>query len=104
MRSSIRIPHLLFALLVAAFITLYPQLDGAGLCDGDGCPKVTYGAQGAGGAVSGAPGVSLVVAALVSISGAFLVRGAGAAILPAAPHVLIGIDAPPDVPPPRPSL
>lgn len=105
MRFGPGVLHLLVALLVAAFICLYPQLDGAGLCEGDGCPKITYGAQGAGGTASGGlSGISLVVAALVSVAGAALMRAAGVALPLAPPDALVGIDVPPDVPPPRPSL
>lgn len=104
MRSSLSIRHLLFALVVVAFISLYPQLDAAGYCDGDGCPKVTYGASGSGAAasgVAGASGVSLVVAALVMVPGVPFVRAAYRTLPLPVPGVLVGVDLPPDVPPPR---
>src|SRR4028119_738465 len=43
-RSPVRTPYLLLALLVAAFITLYPQLEAAGYCGEGSCPQVSHSA------------------------------------------------------------
>lgn len=99
MRLKVRTPYLLFALLVAAFITFYPQLDAAGYCDGGGCPEVSYPASG-GAAV--ASGVSFVVAALVAVPGLLLSRAAGFTLPIPSPDVLFGIILSPETPPPRP--
>ncbi len=101
MRYRIRTPHLLFALLVAAFITFYPQLDAAGLCDGGGCPEVSYPAHASGGAAV-ASGVSFVVAAIVAVPGLLLSRAAGFMLSIPSPDVLFGIILSPETPPPRP--
>ena len=98
MRPRVRIRHLLFALLVAAFITFYPQLDAAGYCDGGGCPEVSYQASG-GAAV--ASGVSFVVAALVAVPVVPPARVARLAQPVAPPDVLFGITLSPETPPPR---
>lgn len=49
---------LVLALLVAAFVTLYPQLDAMGYCDDGGCPDVSQStsSSGASGATGGAVG------------------------------------------------
>lgn len=46
------------ALLVAAFVTLYPQLDAMGYCDGGGCPEISQsaGSSSASGTTGGATG------------------------------------------------
>ena len=104
MGSGISIRHLLFAVLAAAFITFYPQLDAAGYC-GDACPEVSYPAQGVGEASGGAggAGVSFVVAALVLSSALVSGRAAAQAALLPEPEDLVGLAFPPEVPPPRPS-
>ena len=99
MGSTVGIRHLLFALLVAVFISFYPQLDAAGYC-GDGCPEVSYQAQGAAG--SGLHGVSLVVAALVLVSAVLSARTFGLPALSPGPGAFVGMAFPPEVPPPRP--
>lgn len=98
-RPRVRIRHLLFALLTAAFVTFYPQLDAAGYCDGGGCPEVSYSASG-GAAISS--GVSLVVAALVAVPGLLFSRAAGFTLPMPPPDVLFGITLSPETPPPRP--
>lgn len=98
-RLKTRTPYLLFALLVAAFITFYPQLDAAGYCDG-GCPEVSYPAHASGGAAV-ASGVSFVVAALVAVPGLLLSRVAGPTLPIPSPDVLFGIILSPETPPPR---
>ena len=98
MGCTVGIRHLLFALLVAVFISLYPQLDAAGYC-GDGCPKVSYQAQGA----AGLQGASLVVASLVVVSAVLPARTFGLPALSPGPDFFVGVDFPPEVPPPRPS-
>ena len=99
MRSTVGIRHLLFALLVAVFVSFYPQLDAAGYCDGGGCPEVSYSAHGSGGASA----VSFVVAALVAAPGVLPARAYRSSTPSWGTDVLFGIDLPPDVPPPRPS-
>ncbi|CAA9454518.1 MAG: hypothetical protein AVDCRST_MAG02-1373 [uncultured Rubrobacteraceae bacterium] len=105
MKSKVRTSHLLFALLVAAFITFYPQLDAGGYCGDGGCPEVSYPAHAAGaatGAASVASGASFVVAALVAVPGVLLVRAAGSVLPMPPPGVLFGITLSPETPPPRP--
>ena len=100
-RSTVSPSYLLFALLVAAFITFYPQLDAAGYCGDGGCPEVSYPAHASGGAV--APGVSFVVAVLVAVSGILPARAARFVLLTPPPDALVGIILSPETPPPRPS-
>jgi hypothetical protein len=101
-RSPVRTPYLLLALLVAAFIILYPQLEAAGYCGDGSCPEVSHSAP-ASGPASGAlaaSGASFVVAVLVAIptiARALAFRLA----LPAAPPALVGITLSPETPPPR---
>lgn len=102
MKPKVRIPYLLFALLVAAFITFYPQLDAAGYCDAGGCPEVSYPAHAAGAAV--VSGASFVVAALVAVPGILLCRAAGSMLPIPSPDVLFGIILSPETPPPRPPM
>jgi len=103
-RSPVRTPYLLLALLVAAFITLYPQLDAAGYCGDGSCPQVSHSAPASGAAVGGlvAAGASFVVAVLVAIP---MIRFARAARFApwAPPAALVGITLSPETPPPRPS-
>jgi hypothetical protein len=99
-RYSVRTPYLLLALLVAAFITLYPQLEAAGYCGDGSCPKVSHSAP-ASGPASGAlvaSGASFVVAVLVAIPTIARVprvppRALGAAARPCRDNALTG-DAP----------
>src|SRR4028118_1221179 len=70
-RSSVRTPYLLLALLVAAFITLYPQLEAAGYCGDGSCPKVSHSAPASG------PASGALVASGASSVGAGLVRRRG---------------------------
>ena len=98
MGTKVRIPYLLFALLVAAFIAFYPQLDAAGYCDGGACPEVSYSAHGAAGT-----GVSFVVAALVVVSGVLFARASRSTLVSHSADALLSITLPPAVPPPQPS-
>ena len=103
-RCTVRISYLLFALLVAAFITFYPQLDAAGYCGDGGCPEVSYSAHVAGtpsDVAAGHSGVSFVVAALVAVPGVLLVPTARLGLFSPAPDVLLGRVPSPEVPPPR---
>lgn len=104
-RIGVRVPCLLFALVVAAFITLYPQLDAAGYCGDGGCPEVSYPAHGAGSASGGAvvAGVSFVVAALVAVPGILPARTARFMLRIPSHDAFLGIILPPQTPPPRPS-
>jgi hypothetical protein len=102
-RSEFRAPLLLFALLVAAFITFYPQLDAAGYCGDGGCPEVSYpGHAGAasGGAVTA--GVSFVVAALVAVPGILCARPSRLTLQVPPPGTLLDIFLSPETPPPQP--
>lgn len=102
-KPTIRLPYLLFALVVAAFVTLYPQLDAAGYCGNDGCPEVSYPAHAAGAAAGGAvsAGVSFVVAALVVVPGVVLVRQARLVLRAPPQDMFTGTVFPPETPPPR---
>ena len=103
--AGVRIQYLLFALLMAVFVSFYPQLDAAGYCDGGGCPEVSYSAHGAG-AASGGPGgsgISFVVAALVVVPSVLRARASRSALMSCSADVLVGIALSPEVPPPRPS-
>lgn len=102
-KHTIRIPYLLFALVVAAFITFYPQLDAAGYCGDGGCPEVSYPSHAAGAAVGGAisAGASFVVAALVAVPGFVLVRQARFVLRAPPQEKLLGTSFPPETPPPR---
>ena len=93
----------MFALLVAAFITFYPQLDAAGYCGDGGCPEVSYPSH-AGAASGGAAtaGVSFVVAALVAVPGILCVRPSRLALQVPPPGTLLDIFLSPETPPPRP--
>lgn len=53
----------LVALLVTAFVTLYPQLDATGYCSGAECAETSAYAHGFGGGLAGS---CLLAAALVS--------------------------------------
>ncbi len=100
-RFAADIRCLLFALLVAAFITFYPQLEAAGYCGSGSCPEVSYSAPASGGIV--ASGASFVVAVLVAIPAITFVRGVSLA-RSASPPALVGITLSPETPPPRPSV
>ena len=104
-RSTARPSYLLFALLVAAFITLYPQLDAAGYCEDGGCPEVSYPAHASGAGSGGmvAQGVSFVVGALVVVLGVLPIRAVRSVLLTPPPDALVGIILSPETPPPRPS-
>lgn len=103
-KPRVRTPYLLFALLVAAFISFYPQLDATGYCGDGGCPEVSHPAHAAGAATGGtiAAGASFVVAALVAVPGVLLARAAGSTLPMPPPGVLFGITLSPETPPPRP--
>ena len=101
--AGIRIQYLLFALLIAAFVSFYPQLDAAGYCDGGGCPEVSYSAHGAGAGSGGGSGISFVVAALVVVPSVLCARASRSALMSCSADVLSSIALPPEVPPPRPS-
>ncbi len=99
-RSPVRTPYLLLALLVAAFITFYPQLEAGGYCGDGSCPEVSYSASAStsGGIVaSGASFVVAVLVAIPTIARALAFRLA----LPAPPPALVGITLSPETPPPR---
>ena len=105
-RSSVRTPYLLLALLVAAFITLYPQLEAARYCGDGSCPEVSHSAPASGpasGLASGAPvasGASFVVAVLVALP--TIVRALAFRLaISAPPSALVGITLSPETPPPR---
>jgi hypothetical protein len=96
-RSPVRTPYFLLALLVAAFITLYPQLEAGGYCGDGSCPEVSHSAPASGALVaSGASFVVAVLVAIPTIARAFAFRLA----LSAAP-ALVGITISPETPPPR---
>ena len=105
-RYSVRTPYLLLALLVAAFITLYPQLEAAGYCGDGSCPKVSHSAPASGpvsGPVSGAlvaSGASFVVAVLVAIPTIARSLAFRLALSPP-PPALVGITLSPETPPSR---
>lgn len=104
--AGVRVPYLLFALLVSAFVTFYPQLDAAGYCDGGGCPEVSYSAHGVAGMGSGGAGgsgISFVVAALVAVPGALYACASRSVLVSCSIDVLLSITLPPEVPPPQPS-
>ena len=100
-RATVHTPYLLLALLVAAFITFYPQLEAGGYCGAKSCPEVSYSAPASGGIV--ASGASFVVAVIVAIPAVTFVRGVRLA-RSAPPPALVGITLPPDTPPPRSSV
>jgi hypothetical protein len=100
-RATVRTPYLLLALLMAAFITFYPQLEAGGYCGAGSCPEVSYSAPASGGIV--ASGASFVVAVLVAIPAITFVRGVSLA-RSAPPPALVGITLSPETPPPRPSV
>ena len=58
---------LVLALLVAAFVALYPQLGAAGMCDSGECPQI---ASPASGGSSGICCPALAVAAVAPVVGA----------------------------------
>ncbi len=91
----------MLALLVAAFITFYPQLEAGGYCGDGSCPEVSYSAPASGGFV--APGASFVVAVLIAIPAITFVRGVRFA-RSAPPSALVGITVSPETPPPRSSV
>ncbi|WP_152670686.1 hypothetical protein [Rubrobacter aplysinae] len=102
----------LAALLVAAFVAFYPQLEVAGYCVGGGCPEVSSvssathasgGGSHAGGAhgVGGVSGVCLL-AALVSGSVLAVARTPRlASLIAASRRVLPSLCLSPDPPPPQ---
>ena len=98
-RFTVNTPYLLLALLVAAFITFYPQLEAGGYCGDGSCPEVSYSAPASGGLV--ASGASFVVAVLVAIPAITFLRGVRFA-RSAPPPALVGITVSPETPPPRP--
>lgn len=51
-RPRLRIRPALLALLVAAFVVLYPQLDAMGYCDKGGCPDIFQSSNASGGGTS----------------------------------------------------
>lgn len=102
---------MLLALLVAAFVTFYPQLDATGYCLAGDCPEVSASAQvsGAGGANGGGahglhgPGPAGTCLMAVLISGSALAAAAAARRVWSLPR---GAAPPslcfsPDPPPPR---
>lgn len=102
-RARVHVPCLLFALVVAAFISLYPQLNAAGYCGNGGCPEVSYPAHGAGSASGGAivAGVSFVVATLVAVQGVLAARVVGSVLRVPSHDIILGIVLSPETPPPR---
>lgn len=57
LKPRLRISPALLALLVAAFVALYPQLDAIGYCDEGGCPDIFQSSNASGGGASpAAPG------------------------------------------------
>ena len=100
-RATVRTPYLLIALLVAAFITFYPQLEAGGYCGEGSCPEVSYSAPLSGGII--ASGASFVVAVLVAIPAITILRGVRFA-RSSPPPALVGIALSPETPPPRPSV
>jgi hypothetical protein len=102
-RATVHTPYLLLALLVAAFITFYPQLEAAGYCGSGSCPEVSYSAHASTSGGFVASGASFVVAVIVAIPAVTFVRGVRLA-RSAPPPALVGITLPPDTPPPRSSV
>lgn len=100
-RFAADIRCLLFALLVAAFVSFYPQLDAAGYCDGGGCPEVSHSTHVTGSGASGS--VSFVVAALVAVPGVLRAPFIRLAPPSRGDDDLSEVDLPPEVPPPQPS-
>jgi hypothetical protein len=101
--ATVHTPYLLLALLVAAFITFYPQLEAAGYCGSGSCPEVSYSAHASTSGGFVASGASLVVAVMITIPAVTFVRGVRLA-RSAPPPALVGITLPPDTPPPRSSV
>jgi hypothetical protein len=102
----------LMALIVAMFVSFYPQVGAAGYCVGDVCPEIASSTHASGGASGGAhtggthgtgvTGLCLVAAALVSGSALAAASAAGLARLAAysgAPPRSLCLS--PDTPPPQ---
>jgi hypothetical protein len=93
--SSLRRAHLVvLAVLVAAFVALYPYLDSMGMCHSGECPQVVHSAS------DGLSTACMVVAVLVGVSVLRAVtksglRGAISEVQP------IQVFSSPDPPPPR---
>ena len=96
---SLRCTYLtILAILVAAFVTFYPYLDGTGFCDDGGCPEISQpsSATSAGFSAACCP---LAVLAVGAAAFAFVpFRGQR----PVTDHLrLVSLSLTPDPPPPR---
>ncbi len=103
LRSTVHTPYVLLALLVAAFITFYPQLEAAGYCGSGSCPEVSYSAHASTSGGFVASGASFVVAVIVAIPAITFIRGVRF-VRSAPPPALVGITPSPETPPPRSSV
>jgi hypothetical protein len=84
------------AVLVAAFVALYPYLGSMEMCDSGECPYVAHSASGGFSTACMAVAV-LAVVAVLRVAAAFRSSGAAAELRP------LQIHSSPDPPPPRPS-
>jgi hypothetical protein len=83
-----------FAVLVAAFVALYPYLDSVGMCHSGECPQVVHSAS------SGFSTACMIVAVLAGMSvlpvvAVFGLRGVASELRP------LQVFSSPDPPPPR---
>lgn len=101
----------ILALIVAAFVTFYPQLETTGYCVADNCPEISTSAQASGGGAHGAaahgahgPGPAGICVMAVLIPGSALAAAAAARRAWTVPHsaILHSMYFSPEPPPPRP--
>ena len=107
-----RVIPVLLALLVAAFVSFYPQIEAEGYCVGEACPEIASSAHASGGASGGGhteaahgvggAGLCLVAAALISGSVLAVASVANIARLAAYSGAsLRNLCLSPDTPPPQ---
>jgi hypothetical protein len=91
-----RIPLLALAVLLAAFVALYPYLGSMGMCDSGECPYVAHSA-------SGGLSTACMVVAVLAVVPALRVAAGSRSYGTAAKLRPLQVNSSPDPPPPRPT-
>lgn len=102
---------MILALIVAAFVTFYPQLETTGYCVAGDCPEISTSTQASGGGAHGGaahgahgPGIAGSCLLAVILPGSALAAAAAARRAWMVPHsaILRSLYLCPEPPPPRP--